>query len=97
MSVTKDALVSEFKPTTDFEKDIETVLIESGMDEKQLKQTDELPYNNVTEEDLLAQRAHLQKMRSIMFYQVCNQWHSTFIMFSWIFFEVITVWHSEWF
>lgn len=63
------ALVADFTPSNPLEIKIEKILKQSGLQEKQIKQQEQLELNKLTEEEVKQRRAELIKMRNLMFYQ----------------------------
>ncbi|KAG9301666.1 hypothetical protein G9A89_016737 [Geosiphon pyriformis] len=61
------ALASTFKPYTELEKQVQDVLIESGVQEKDLQAYEELELNKLSVEEIQARRQELRKMRDLMF------------------------------
>ena len=75
MELTKDVMVENFVPTTDFEKQIHQALMDAGRhDEEAILRAeqaamDDLGANEITLEEFKKRRGHLAKMRALMFYQ----------------------------
>jgi U3 small nucleolar RNA-associated protein 14 len=63
------ALAGKFKPETELENQVESILKASGMsDDKSIQQTEELAMNKLDEEELKSYRARLAKTRALLFY-----------------------------
>ncbi|KAI8906390.1 small-subunit processome [Gorgonomyces haynaldii] len=67
------ALVGKFAPENDFEKEINQMLIETGMTEEQQKEAEELELNKLSVEEVKQRRQELAKMRSLLFFQEQKQ------------------------
>ena len=65
------ALISKFKPETDMEKEIQMVLIKTGMTEKAVDdaEQDELRARSMTPEEIREKQAALAKVKALMFYE----------------------------
>ncbi|KAI1320940.1 hypothetical protein EDD11_009263 [Mortierella claussenii] len=60
-------LASKFDASTELEKEVQSVLIEGGMQEKKLMEFEELALNKMTTEEVEKRRADLRMMRDLMF------------------------------
>ncbi len=67
--VTTKVLAASFEPTSGLEKNIDSIIRESGADESNLAQYEQLEMHKLTVEEVAARSAQLAKMRSLMFYQ----------------------------
>jgi U3 small nucleolar RNA-associated protein 14 len=67
--VTTKVLASSFEPTSGLEKNIDAIIRESGADESNIAQYEQLEMHKLTVEEVAARAAQLAKMRSLMFYQ----------------------------
>ena len=80
--MTRDSLVDKFKPTTDFEKELELALLKAGQaDEKKMLQAeedalqDDLGANRLTMEEYKRRRGQLAQMRALMSYYEQKRHH----------------------
>ena len=62
-------MISKFQPTTSLEKDFESLLSEYRMNEKRVKEKEGLEMSNMSLEEARARREHMQKFRSLMFFE----------------------------
>ncbi|KAF8929147.1 hypothetical protein BGZ58_009148 [Dissophora ornata] len=60
-------LASKFDASTEMEKEVQSVLIEGGMQEKKLMEFEELALNKMSTEEVEKRRAELRMMRDLMF------------------------------
>ncbi|KAF9575443.1 hypothetical protein EC968_003048 [Mortierella alpina] len=60
-------LASKFDASTQMEKEVQSVLIEGGMQEKNLMEYEELALNKMSTEEVEKRRAELRMMRELMF------------------------------
>jgi U3 small nucleolar RNA-associated protein 14 len=67
--VTTKVLAASFEPTTGLEKNIDSIIRESGADESNIAQFEQLEMHKLSVEEVAARAAQLAKMRSLMFYQ----------------------------
>ncbi|KAI9207039.1 Utp14 protein-domain-containing protein [Polychytrium aggregatum] len=67
--VSSSGLVSKFTPETEMEKEIHQILEESQLVEKKQKAFEDMELNKVSKEELMARRAELSKMRSLLFFE----------------------------
>lgn len=82
LEVTRDMMIDQFVPTTDFEKQIHAALQAAGQedDEAMLKAEedalhDDLGANDITLEEFKKRRGQLAKMRALMFYHEQKRHH----------------------
>ena len=82
LSLTKDMMVESFKPTTDFEKELDAALVAAGQkDEEAILKAeekalaDDLDANVITLEEYKKRRGQLAKMRALMFYHEQKRHH----------------------
>lgn len=61
------SLASRFDVTTQLEKEVESVLVEGGMQERKLMEFEELALNKMTTEEVERRRQELRMMRDLMF------------------------------
>lgn len=69
VNVSQNSLVETFEPQTSFENEIDAILKESGIHPTQLQKGNELPINEVTEDEVRERMAEMIKMRNVLFYQ----------------------------
>ena len=72
-NLSSNALVGKYQPFTEMEVEINQLLESSGLTEKKQKEYEELELNKLSKEELIAKRAELSKMRSLMFYNEKKQ------------------------
>ncbi|EPQ61400.1 hypothetical protein GLOTRDRAFT_82774 [Gloeophyllum trabeum ATCC 11539] len=60
-------LTAKFKPTTELETSVDTLLKSAKMREEDLQQTEDLMMNDLSVEEVAARRAELRKMRDLVF------------------------------
>jgi U3 small nucleolar RNA-associated protein 14 len=82
LEMTQDALVDNFVPTTDFEKQVHAALNQAGhQDEEAMLKAeeaalqDDLGTNQITMEEYKSRRGQLAKMRALMFYHEQKRHH----------------------
>jgi U3 small nucleolar RNA-associated protein 14 len=61
-------MVDDFKPETDMEVEIHTILAGAGL-VKTPEVVDDLPLNKLTEEEVRARRAEILKMKNLLYYR----------------------------
>ncbi|CAB4446072.1 unnamed protein product [Rhizophagus irregularis] len=64
---TNSVLVATFQPSTGFEKEVDSVLVESGVKEKNLQQYEELQMSKLSVEEVEKRVKELRKMRELAF------------------------------
>ncbi|CAG8467183.1 1318_t:CDS:2 [Acaulospora colombiana] len=64
---TNNTLAGTFQPSTTLEKEVDSILIESGIKEKDLQQYEELQLNKLSVEEVAERRKELRRMRELMF------------------------------
>ena len=81
LDVTRDMMMDQFVPTTDYEKEIHAALLAAGeQDESTLRQQenaldDDLGTNTITIEEYKKRHGQLAKMRALMFYHEQKRHH----------------------
>ncbi|ORX98593.1 small-subunit processome [Basidiobolus meristosporus CBS 931.73] len=66
-NITNASLASKFEASNELEKQVQTVLEESGIKESNLKEYEELELNKLSVEEVQARRRELRLMRELMF------------------------------
>ncbi|CAG8470267.1 16827_t:CDS:10 [Acaulospora morrowiae] len=64
---TNNTLAGTFQPSTNLEKEVDSILIESGVKEKDLQQYEELQLHKLSVEEVSSRRKELRMMRELMF------------------------------
>ena len=74
LSSTHKTLINKFKPETDLEKEIQMVLVKANMSEDVVNaaEIEELQSRNFTPDEIREKQASLAKVKSLMFYGMCN-------------------------
>jgi len=62
-------MVSKFQPENEMEQEIAGVLRANGVDEKKIREFEELELSKLSAEEVAAKRQELARMRSLMFFQ----------------------------
>ncbi|KAI8822566.1 Utp14 protein-domain-containing protein [Fimicolochytrium jonesii] len=69
MNISSGALVGKFQPETNLENEIQKLLKESALSERNQAELEELQLKKITKEELAERRAELSKMRSLLFFK----------------------------
>ncbi|KAI9088492.1 Utp14 protein-domain-containing protein [Phlyctochytrium arcticum] len=72
-TVSASGLVAKFTPFTDFESEVQHLLEESALQERQQLEMEELELNKISKEEVAERRAELAKIRALMFFKEQKQ------------------------
>jgi U3 small nucleolar RNA-associated protein 14 len=66
-------MVSQFSPITDMELEIQNLIKESGMGQKEVAENEELQLVQISKEEIMSRQKELSKMRALCFYKEQKQ------------------------
>ncbi|KAJ3053225.1 hypothetical protein HK097_004777 [Rhizophlyctis rosea] len=72
-AISSGGLASQFKASTDMEKEVQQILQEASLVDSKAREAEALELNRIDKEELIERRAELAKMRSLLFFQEKKQ------------------------